>query len=135
MGCRKKKSRGNCKKPNGLMRVIFAGNKKAAHKRLFLKNFLVGLSRLELLTPTMSRWCSNQLSYSPILEARTLTKSHASHKHNYAPLFVFKARAIIVVGTATITVRNISAAQMMKVCFSSIPSLSTNTEFVTGMYN
>ena len=26
---------------------------------------LVGTSRLELLTPTMSRWCSNQLSYAP----------------------------------------------------------------------
>jgi hypothetical protein len=47
-----------------------AENKKPAFSG-FLK-YLVGLSRLELLTPTMSRWCSNQLSYSPILAARTL---------------------------------------------------------------
>ncbi len=26
---------------------------------------LVGARRLELPTPTMSRWCSNQLSYAP----------------------------------------------------------------------
>jgi hypothetical protein len=44
--------------------------KKATRKWLTLKEFLVGLSRLELLTPTMSRWCSNQLSYSPATSAR-----------------------------------------------------------------
>ncbi len=41
---------------------------------------LVGLSRLELLTPTMSRWCSNQLSYSPVSEARTLPVASDSGK-------------------------------------------------------
>ena len=31
---------------------------------IFLPN-LVGATRFELATPTMSRWCSNQLSYAP----------------------------------------------------------------------
>jgi hypothetical protein len=31
---------------------------------LILPN-LVGATRFELATPTMSRWCSNQLSYAP----------------------------------------------------------------------
>ena len=26
---------------------------------------VVGITRFELATPTMSRWCSNQLSYMP----------------------------------------------------------------------
>ena len=37
--------------------------KKATQKGCFL---LVGLSGLEPPTPTLSGWCSNQLSYSPI---------------------------------------------------------------------
>ena len=37
-------------------------------KPLMLQQNLVGTSRLELLTPTMSRWCSNQLSYAPVVE-------------------------------------------------------------------
>ncbi len=61
----------------------YPGNKKLKKKpplvieRLFN---VVGLSRLELLTPTMSRWCSNQLSYSPKIltlagdRARTLPR-------------------------------------------------------------
>lgn len=53
---------------------------------------LVGLSRLELLTPTMSRWCSNQLSYSPAMltlagnRARTLPR-HTRKDKTQKPFF------------------------------------------------
>ena len=53
---------------------------------------LVGLSRLELLTPTMSRWCSNQLSYSPKIltltgdRARTLPR-HTREDKTQEPFF------------------------------------------------
>ena len=40
--------------------------KKAPCGGLFLE--LVGMTRLELVTPTMSTWYSNQLSYRPIKE-------------------------------------------------------------------
>ena len=40
--------------------------KKAPIVRLGLSKYLVGISRLELLTSTMSRQRSNQLSYTPI---------------------------------------------------------------------
>ena len=33
---------------------------------------VVGASGLEPPTPTMSRWCSNQLSYAPIIESRSI---------------------------------------------------------------
>ena len=36
-----------------------------AAKCLFFLPNLVGATRFELATPTMSRWCSNQLSYAP----------------------------------------------------------------------
>ena len=35
-------------------------------KCLFFLPNLVGATRFELATPTMSRWCSNQLSYAPV---------------------------------------------------------------------
>ena len=34
---------------------------------------LVGTSELESPTPTMSRWCSNQLSYAPVAEGAKYT--------------------------------------------------------------
>jgi hypothetical protein len=40
------------------------GPSVSAKSLIFLPN-LVGATRFELATPTMSRWCSNQLSYAP----------------------------------------------------------------------
>lgn len=41
------------------------GAKKESIAQAMLCRILVGASGLEPPTPTMSRWCSNQLSYAP----------------------------------------------------------------------
>jgi hypothetical protein len=57
----------------------FSTGEKKAPLSAFLKENLVGLTGLEPATPTMSRWCSNQLSYSPE-EGRTLPMSSFKNK-------------------------------------------------------
>jgi hypothetical protein len=55
---------------NWLILNVFAVQK--SNKRL------VGPSGLEPLTPTMSRWCSNQLSYGPMQRSRILATSFSA---------------------------------------------------------
>ena len=53
--------------------------KKAPPKQCF--KCLVGTSELESPTPTMSRWCSNQLSYAPIIV--TITTKLNAHYNDF----------------------------------------------------
>ena len=60
--------------PDGIFSPDFSpdrpsGMKKATRRWPMLLFYLVGASGFEPPTPTMSRWCSNQLSYAPAKEA------------------------------------------------------------------
>ena len=58
------------KPPSVVLRSLISNTKNAALSGILLN--LVVASGLEPPTPTMSRWCSNQLSYATILRAGIL---------------------------------------------------------------
>ena len=49
-------------------------------------NMLVGTIGLEPTTPTMSRWCSNQLSYVPVVELAILKAGKQKSKRQFCKI-------------------------------------------------
>ena len=58
--------------------------KRATKNPYFLGVYLVGMSGLEPPTPTLSGWCSNLLSYTPILRLDKLNLSRRLSWWRYA---------------------------------------------------
>ncbi len=68
---------------------------------------LVGASGLEPPTPTMSRWCSNQLSYAPKINSRG--RYHESqHNSSLRLKFCYQTRTIEQIFIITSTFRAIT---------------------------